>query len=202
VTEFFFNVSQITNLGLCLILPDNIDTRGALDAIRDLVVNCNIYNRDKRASKRDSNCLLLRDIAAYITWLLRVFGVIHTEEYIGFPVAESEGAKNVSTNLSPWSRVFPEKLIHPMLLQKFPAFYGTQSFIITFTRAHHLSYPEPDCCNVCPPSNLFQIHFNIILPSMPGASKLFSLRFPHQNPVCTLPLPHTCYMPYLSVFVT
>jgi hypothetical protein len=23
-----------------------------------------------------------------------------------------------------------------------------------------------------------------------------SLRFPHQNPVCTSPLSHTCYIPY------
>jgi cysteinyl-tRNA synthetase len=88
---------QITNLGRHLIFPDNVDTRGALDAIRDLVGNCNIYIRDKRASKREINCLLLRDIAAYITWLLRVFGAIPTEEYIGFPVADSEGATNVRT---------------------------------------------------------------------------------------------------------
>jgi cysteinyl-tRNA synthetase len=87
----------MTNLGLRLILSDSVDTRGALDAIRDLVGNCNIYIRDKRASKQESNCLLLRDIAAYITWLLRVFGVIPTEEYIGFPVADSEGATNVRT---------------------------------------------------------------------------------------------------------
>jgi hypothetical protein len=33
-----------------------------------------------------------------------------------------------------------------------------------------------------------KIHFNIILPSP-------SLRSPHQNPVCTCPLPHKCYMP-------
>jgi len=74
-----------------------VDTRGALDAIRELVGHCNIYIRDKRASKQECNCLLLRDIAAYITWLLRVFGVILTEEYIGFPVAEYEGAINVRT---------------------------------------------------------------------------------------------------------
>ena len=74
-----------------------MDTRGALDAIRDLVGHCNIYIRDKRVSKQECNCLLLRDIAAYITWLLRVFGAIPTEEYIGFPIAESEGAMNVRT---------------------------------------------------------------------------------------------------------
>lgn len=74
-----------------------MDTRGALDAIRDLVGHCNIYIRDKRASKQEHNYLLLRDIAAYIVWLLRVFGAIPTEEYIGFPIAESEGAMNVRT---------------------------------------------------------------------------------------------------------
>jgi hypothetical protein len=41
--------------------------------------------------------------------------------------------------LTPWSRVLPEKLTRPKLLKKFPAFYGTQSFITAFTRARHLS---------------------------------------------------------------
>ena len=34
-----------------------------------------------------------------------------------------------------------------------------------------------------------------MLPSTPGSSKCSpSLRFPHQNPICTFRLPHTCYM--------
>jgi hypothetical protein len=37
---------------------------------------------------------------------------------------------------------------------------------------------------------------------MPGSSKWsLSLRFPHQNPVYTPPLPHTCCMPYLTVYI-
>jgi hypothetical protein len=40
-----------------------------------------------------------------------------------------------------------------------------------------------------------KIHCNIILLSMPGSSKWFlSIRFPHQNLVCTSLVPHTCHV--------
>jgi len=55
-----------------------------------------------------------------------------------------------------------------------------------------LSYVNP----VHTPTSYFlKIHLNTILPSMPGSPKRsLYLRFLHQNPVHTSPLPHMCYM--------
>jgi len=41
--------------------------------------------------------------------------------------------------LTPWSRVLLEKLTVFQLVKKFPAFYGTLTFITAFTSARHLS---------------------------------------------------------------
>ena len=94
------------------------------------------------------------------------------------------------------SRVLLEKLTSSQLVKKRSAFYGTRS-----------SLPHSQVPTTCPylsqidpvhtlTSHFLQIHINIIIPSMPGSSKWsLSLRFPHQNHVHTIPLPHTCYMP-------
>ena len=59
-------------------------------------------------------------------------------------------------------------------------------------------YPEPDQSSP-PPFYFLKTHFNIIFPSNPKPSKWFlAFSTPHQNPVCTSPLIHTCHMPNLS----
>ena len=47
-----------------------------------------------------------------------------------------------------------------------------------------------------PTSHFLMIHLNIVLPSTPGSPKWsIFFKFPHQNPLYTSPVPHTCYMP-------
>ena len=99
------------------------------------------------------------------------------------------------------SRVFLEKLTGPHLVKKFPPFYGTWKFITLFTRPPTCPYLDPDQFIPCSLVHFLNVHFNIILPSMPLSSRWYtSLRYPNQNPVCTSPLPHMCYVPHQSRF--
>uniref|UniRef100_A0A8D8LS95 Cysteine--tRNA ligase, cytoplasmic n=1 Tax=Cacopsylla melanoneura TaxID=428564 RepID=A0A8D8LS95_9HEMI len=90
----FIQIKASVHTALC----DNMDTRGALDAIRDCISQVNIYLRGT------PNQLLLRDIAAYVTKILSVFGCIGDVKSIGFPLS---GSGTESTNL--------EELVLPYL---------------------------------------------------------------------------------------
>lgn len=80
-------------------LCDNIDTRGALDVIRELITGCNIYIRDN-ANKVGLNKLLLRRIAEYVTDLLHIFGAIQGPRGgLGFPLGGAGGADGSQQNV-------------------------------------------------------------------------------------------------------
>lgn len=89
-----FNAAKNSiHLALC----DNIDTRTVLDVIRDLIGLCNVYIRDHR-SDNTLNILLLKRIAAYITNILHIFGVITGPSGgIGFPI-ETNNSGDVRSN--------------------------------------------------------------------------------------------------------
>jgi hypothetical protein len=74
--------------------------------------------------------------------------------------------------ITPWSRVLPEKLKRPELLKKFPVFYGTRRFITAFTRARHLSLSRARLIQSMPPHPtsrrsilIVSFHLRLGLPS-------------------------------------
>ena len=81
-------------------LCDNIDTRTALEALRDLVSVSNVYIEKQRVSG-NINKQLLRNIAAYITKIFNIFGLIAQEETIGFPAGGS-GTTDLETVVMPY----------------------------------------------------------------------------------------------------
>ncbi|XP_043269194.1 cysteine--tRNA ligase, cytoplasmic [Venturia canescens] len=91
-------------------LCDNIDTRTALYAIRDIIGECNVYTKECK----NSNTLLLRDIAVYITRMMVVFGAISSQhEAIGFPIDDQSAGSNVEETIMPYLTIlgdFREKV--------------------------------------------------------------------------------------------
>jgi hypothetical protein len=79
-------------------------------------------------------------------------------------------------------------------------FSGSQEIPrILYPKVHFRVYKSPPPVPILSqinPVKLLNIHLNIILPSASGSPQWpLSLRFLHQNTVCTSTLSHTCYMP-------
>jgi hypothetical protein len=82
------------------------------------------------------------------------------------------------------------------VVKKFPSFDGTRTFITAFTRAHHLSLSRARSIQSMS-THPISWRSVLVLPShlllcLPSG---LCLSFPHQNPVCNSPRPHTSYMP-------
>ena len=92
------------------------------------------------------------------------------------------------TELTPWSRVLSEKLTRPKVLRNSPHFMQPEGSLPHSQEPATTSRPEPDWSSPCPTPSILSL-------STPGFSKWSpSLGFHHQNPVCTSPLPYTCYV--------
>jgi len=65
----------------------------------------------------------------------------HTRNVLNSSVCFHFMQKNLNKNtylITPWSKIFLEKLADFQLVKKFPVFYGTRRFITEFTSAGHL----------------------------------------------------------------
>ena len=106
LNEKFCDAKDSVHNALC----DNIDTRSALDAIRDLVSHCNIYMKQIK----QPNTLLLRDVAVYITKMFIVFGaILSSHDNIGFPVDDKITNSNLEDTVMPYLEIlanFREKV--------------------------------------------------------------------------------------------
>lgn len=94
----FFKVRSKVHEALC----DNIDTKCAMDALRDLITAVNVYLRNKKAVKVSPNALLLRNCATYINRILTVFGAIHVEQPIEFPSTKAENSPDKAEVVLPF----------------------------------------------------------------------------------------------------
>ena len=108
----------------------------------------------------------------------------------------------------PWSTVLLQKLTGSQLVKKFPAFYGTQNFITTFTSARHLSLSWARSIQSMPSIPLPEDLPYYYLPIYAWVSKVVS--FPQVSPpkpcmhLCPpLPIRATCpAYPILLHFIT
>lgn len=100
----FYETKKNVHVALC----DNIDTKSALDAIREVISHANIYIREIQVA--DINVDLLEEIAIYITDLLKIFGAIQdgSKKSIGFPIISTDGGGNKEEILMPYLSAFAD----------------------------------------------------------------------------------------------
>ncbi|XP_054625974.1 cysteine--tRNA ligase, cytoplasmic isoform X2 [Dunckerocampus dactyliophorus] len=89
-------------------LCDNIDTRTAMEEMRQLVSQSNSYIGSKKNSKLRPNRMLMESIAVYLTNMLKIFGAIEGSESVGFPVGGQGQNVDIETTVMPYLKVLSE----------------------------------------------------------------------------------------------
>uniref|UniRef100_A0A8R1I866 Cysteine--tRNA ligase, cytoplasmic n=1 Tax=Caenorhabditis japonica TaxID=281687 RepID=A0A8R1I866_CAEJA len=89
-------------------LCDSVDTRTVVEKLRELISLGNVYINEKEKEQHVPNCLLLRNIATYITNLLKMFGAItQSNQEIGFVSEDETDGQGASTSFNKEAVVMP-----------------------------------------------------------------------------------------------
>lgn len=80
-------------------LCDNINTRDAVFALRDLISAANIYIQNAKSQKVQINAPLLKQAAVYVARMLRVFGVIQSQDLDSYGLRTTESSEGEQANV-------------------------------------------------------------------------------------------------------
>uniref|UniRef100_F6UF61 Cysteine--tRNA ligase, cytoplasmic n=1 Tax=Monodelphis domestica TaxID=13616 RepID=F6UF61_MONDO len=89
-------------------LCDNVDTRTALEEMRALVGQCNLYMAARKAARKLPSRVLLETVAAYLTQMLRIFGAIEGDAALGFPVGGGASGTSLEATVMPFLQVLSD----------------------------------------------------------------------------------------------
>ncbi|XP_048730781.1 cysteine--tRNA ligase, cytoplasmic-like isoform X2 [Ostrea edulis] len=103
LNERYFETRDAVHEALC----DNVNTRTALEHLRELIGTANVYMANSRSNDKTPNRMILKNIAGYITELFKVFGAIETDEEIGFPQSTTQNV-NVEETVMPFLTAFAQ----------------------------------------------------------------------------------------------
>lgn len=94
IMEAFAKIKNNVHNALC----DSVDTRTVMEQIRELTNLGNAYIVEKEKEGAVPNCLVLRNLANYITYLLKTFGAIPQFQDIGYPIDSDNTCGGASTS--------------------------------------------------------------------------------------------------------
>ncbi|KAM7086907.1 cysteine--tRNA ligase, cytoplasmic isoform 1-T1 [Molossus nigricans] len=104
LNESFYGRKTAVHEALC----DSVDTRTAMEEMRALVSQCNLYMANRKSARRRPNRALLESIARYLTHMLKIFGAIEEESSLGFPVGGPGSSLNLEGTVMPYLQALSE----------------------------------------------------------------------------------------------
>nr|XP_010955107.2 cysteine--tRNA ligase, cytoplasmic [Camelus bactrianus] len=104
LNESFYDRKCAVHQALC----DNVDTRTALEEMRALVSQCNLYMAAHKAARRRPNRGLLESVARYLTHMLKVRPALLRASFFPFPVGGPGTSLNLESTVMPYLQVLSE----------------------------------------------------------------------------------------------